>query len=654
MSQSKRIVEQATAKVIEAARQDEGDILVFLPGVGEIMQVARNLQLEADRHQWELLTLYGEMSAQDQDRVLARSPRRKLILSTNVAETSLTIDGVRIVVDSGWARVQRIDSGLGLDRLVLEPISQASAQQRAGRAGRTAAGICYRLWDEITDRSRAPFLEPEVLRVDLANAILHLLAWGERDVPAFPWVTAPRSSAVLQAKQLLEMLDAISQEQLTPLGASMLRLPVHPRIARFLLESQRLGNIQPGALAAALLSERDILDRQSKPNADFRRGTSQQSARLDSSCDVTDRVHALEQFIRTGGIATPFGTLKISAAKHTARVAEQFSSLMHADHEDHVERPGEGQAIQRALLSAYPDRLARRRAAGSPRALMVGGRGVKLDASSSVQRAELFICLDVDAASSEALVRLASAVQPEWLSTEHLREVDERFYNPTTSAVITRRRVYWLDLLLSETPIATPADEQTARLLSVEAAKQLTRLLPAKDRELQNWLARVQWLAQELPSSGLPCLEPEAMAEQLQGWCFGMRTLDEVKALPWKALLQGLLTPATRRLLEKEAPESVALPGGRRVWLQYEAGKPPVLAARIQDFFGMHETPRLAGGRVPLLLHLLAPNNRIQQITDDLASFWQNTYPSVRRELRGRYPKHAWPENPRDGHAKTS
>jgi ATP-dependent helicase HrpB len=277
---------------------------------------------------------------------------------------------------------------------------------------------------------------------------------------------------------------------------------------------------------------------------------------------------------------------------------------------------------------------------------MVGGRGVKLAPSSVVHLAELFICLDVDAGASEANVRMASAIEADWLPAEHLREVDECFFNPTQSAVVARRRVYWMDLMLSETPIATPLDAATARTLAVEAAKQFAKLLPAKDKGLHSWLARLQWLSEAIPEAGLPSLEPSRLAETIESWCYGMKSLDEIKELPWKSLLQGLLDSASRRQLESEAPESVSLPSGRRFTLQYEPGKPPVLAARIQEFFGLPETPRLAGGRIPLLLHLLAPNNRVQQITDDLASFWVNTYPTVRKELRGRYPKHAWPENP--------
>ncbi len=642
VSPSRRIVEQTSASVLDATRAHAGDVLVFLPGVGEIMQVARQLELEAEKQGWQLLTLFGDMSPNDQDRVLAPSSQRKVILATNVAETSLTIDGVTIVVDSGWSRVQRIDSSSGLNMLVLEPISRASATQRAGRAGRTAPGICYRLWDEATERGRVAHLEPEILRVDLAAAALQLLAWGEADYLKFPWITPPRESAWNTAVQVLEWIDAIdAQQRVTEMGKLLLHLPVHSRIARFLVETQRLKIPAAGAIAAAILSEREVFDSRvatTHPNNTVRRTT-------PHDCDLTQRVVLLQNFHKQSPLQTSFGTIKPEAAYNVRRVAEQFLKIVVGEFGKVDEAPL-GDQIQRALLTAFPDRVARRRAAGTPRGLMVGGRGVKIDSSSGVQQSELFICLDVDAGASEALVRKASAIDLSWLPMDHLREVDEKFFNPTQAAVVTRRRIIWIDLMLSETPVPTIADEVTARLLAAEGAKQFQRLLPAKDKELHSWLARVAWLSSANPELGLPSFDASELAELLEPWCSGLRSLDDLRNLPWKSLLPSLLDAHQRRTLESQAPETVTLPSGRQVYLQYEVGKPPVLAARIQEFFGLKETPRLAGGRVPLLLHLLAPNNRCHQITDDLASFWNNTYPTVRKELRARYPKHAWPESP--------
>lgn len=642
-SPSRRIVEQCVSTTRQAANSHPGDILVFLPGVGEIHQVARELMFDADREGWQLLKLYGDLPSEDQDRVLAPTRQRKVILSTNVAETSLTIENVRIVVDSGWARVQRFDPAVGLNMLVLEPIPNASAEQRAGRAGRTDAGVCYRLWDEITGRSRPAFLEPEVLRVDLTGAVLQLLCWGEADVANFPWLTPPSPQALEQALQTLHLLDAVDEKgQVTRFGRRMNELPVQPRLASLLLAGQAAGVTHSAALAAACLSERDIFDR---------RATRPPDGAAIVECDVTRQVIALQRFSQGRAADAGGEPIKAGAAQHVLRVARQLQSLLGSTAADEradkrADEHDPDQLLRQALLVAFPDRLALRRTAGQPRGLMVAGRGVKLDDASSVHKSELFLCLDVDAGGSEARVRKASAVEAQWLPAHLLTQRDERFFHPTAEAVVTRRRNFFLDLMLSETPIETPADQATAELLAKEAAERFERLLPPKDKALHSWLARVRWLANELPSAPLPSLATENLAKLISGWCFGLRKLDELKQLPWQALLQAELSPAGRKLLATQAPEDIKLPTGRVVLLQYETGKPPVLAARIQEFFGWSQTPRLAEGRAPLLLHLLAPNGRVQQITDDLASFWSTTYPVVRKELRGRYPKHAWPENP--------
>ncbi|MDX1927550.1 MAG: ATP-dependent helicase HrpB [Pirellulaceae bacterium] len=648
------LVAEQTAK---AATEQPGDVLVFLPGAGEIDQVARQLEGRAAREDWEVMRLFGEMSAQDQDRVLQPNARRKIILSTNIAETSLTIDGVRIVVDSGWARVQRVDPSLGLNCLELEPITKASAAQRAGRAGRTAPGVCYRMWDEVTHRSRPEHLEPEILRVDLAGAVLQLLCWGESKLigersegaanhenanGGFPWVTAPRESAIDLALQLLERIDAISAGQPTALGRRLVQLPVHPRLGRLLIEGHALKIPRSAALAAAMLSERDVFDRTAQAT-----GSRQPYTRTQHhhDCDVTNRLSMLQDFLRGRSGSSTAIAIKPGAARQVARIAEQLDQQVQQSLGRVTDEPLEDQ-LPRVLLAAFPDRLAKRRGPNDARGLMVGGRGVKLESSSGVRQAELFLCIDVDAGGSEASVRQASAIEPEWLPIEHLSQRDDRFMHPTQGTVVTRRRTYWLDLVIEETPIATPLDEATAELLAGAAVQQWHKVIPSDDKSLNSWLGRVRWLAEAMPDSDLPVLTPSGLRDSLIQWCYGMRSIDELKQLPWRSLLEGLLDANQRRLLQQNAPENFTLPSGRTVTLQYEVGKPPILAARIQEFFGLADTPRVAGGRVPLLLHLLAPNMRCQQITDDLASFWKNTYSVVRKELRARYPKHAWPENP--------
>ncbi len=645
---TKNIVESVSETVPEAAERGEGDVLVFLPGVGEILQVARNLHPLAQRRGWNVLPLYGDLAANEQDRVLAPSAQRKIILATNVAETSLTIDGVRIVVDSGWARVQRVDPAVGLNVLALEPISRASADQRAGRAGRTASGICWRMWDEVTHRSRAAYTDPEILRVDLAEAVLQLAVLGE-DPQRFPWITEPRGQTIDQAKELLERIGALADGQPTKLGRLLLKLPVHPRLARLLVEGHRLGITVPAAMAATMLSERDIFDRRGA-STDSRRGIpTRVVTRCD--CDISQRVLALQQFFQDGTQDWPMGSIRPGAANQVQRVANQLLEQVYRElgptDENEID-----DYLQRALLAAFPDRLAKRREPQKPKGLMVGGRGVRLDNGSGVTANELFLCIDVDAAGAEATVRQASAVDPLWLDLVNLREADERFVHPTQGTVLTRRRTYWLDLVIEETPIATPLDEQTAQLLAKHSMANWHRVFPTDHRPLVSFLSRVRWLSMALPDAGLPDLSEQGLQQKLVQWCWGLKSITEIRDLPWLDLVRSQLDSKQMQLLDHEAPENYQLPGGRRVALQYEIGKPPILAARIQDFFGLATTPRIAQGRVPLLLHILAPNNRCQQITDDLVSFWKNTYPTVRKELRGRYPKHAWPENPSAGTIK--
>ena len=309
-----------------------------------------------------------------------------------------------------------------------------------------------------------------------------------------------------------------------------------------------------------------------------------------------------------------------------------------------LEPPDE--ALLRALLSAFPDRVARRRQSGSRRGVMVGGRGVKLAPSSGVTESELFVCIDVDAGRTEILVRQASAVQRDWLPPHKLSTALEVAFDPETERVTARRRLRYEDLVLEEVAVGLPEGEETARVLAGAAAAQLERVLPPDDAPAGLYLLRLRCLRQWLPDLQLPAFDGEELRELLTYLCHGCRSFEELRRGPWLEAVQGRLTHTQRQAVEREAPERLAVPSGSRIALRYETGRPPVLAVRIQEVFGLRDTPRVAGGRVRVLLHLLAPNYRPQQVTDDLASFWANTYPQVRKELRARYPRHAWPEDP--------
>jgi ATP-dependent helicase HrpB len=632
---------QAVTRLLD---RTAGDLLVFLPGLHEIRQTARHLEPIAAERDLAVLPLHGDLPPEQQDAALLPQQRRKVVLATNVAETSVTVEGITGVVDTGLARTLVFDPGVGLDRLKLTPISRASAEQRAGRAGRTRPGVCVRLWSAGSHRSRPEQTEPEIRRVDLTGAVLELLSLGETDVQHFPWLEAPPEATVAQALTLLRRLGALDDGGVTELGRQMVRLPVHPRLGRLLLEGQRLGQSERVALAAALLSERDPFTRSlDDPRPDGRRAA--------TVSDVLDRVDALEQFERQGRTSTWLGTLHKSGARFVLHARDQLARSLRGRRSatpttNHQPPTSGDEAVLRSLLAAYPDRLARRREPGGRRGVMVGGRGVRLAPVSGVLETELFLCIDVDASQTETLVRQASAVERVWLPAEQVSVSIDVAFDTATERVTARKRVRFADLVLEETQAALPDGEQTARVLADAALAQLERALPPDDSAVGLYLTRLRCLREWLPELHLPAFDASDMGELLTWLCPGCRSFADLRKADWFQALQGRLTHAQRQAVEREAPERLEVPSGSRIALRYEVGRPPVLAVRIQEVFGLRETPRVAAGRVPVLLHLLAPNYRPQQVTDDLTSFWTNTYPQVRKELRARYPKHAWPEDP--------
>ena len=575
--------------------------------------------------------------------------RRKIVLATNVAETSVTVEGVTGVVDTGLARTLTFDAGVGLDRLRLTPISRASADQRAGRAGRTRPGVCVRLWSEAAQRGRPEQTEPEIRRVDLAGAVLQLLCLGETDVSRFPWLEPPPEATVAQALLLLRRLGAVDDNGVTRVGAD-----VWPG-CRFIRG-------WPGCLSregAAAAPERAAPDRRSAGGARSvcarlalpLRVAAKQS-RHGSGLGCAGRMWKRWRSLSApAAIDSPSGTLNRGAARFTLRARDQllrslrskFASLKCPAHDPADE------AVLRSLLAAFPDRLARRREAGSRRGVMVGGRGVCLAPSSGVTESELFLCIDVDAGRTETLVRQASAVERDWLPPELMSVAVEVEFDAADGAG---------DGI---------GGASVSRIWCLTKCKSPCRT--ARKRRASWRSAAGQRLDRVLPSAGFagrPCIARASAgcASGCRSWnCRSFDESDLRDLLSWlcvrSALLRGVaggrlaVSPARpadahsqRQAVEREAPERLSVPSGSRIALRYEPGKPPVLAVRIQEMFGLPETPRIAGGRVGVVLHLLAPNYRPQQVTDDLASFWTNTYPQVRKELRGRYPKHAWPEDP--------
>jgi ATP-dependent helicase HrpB len=647
-SPSSASVDEQTANGIVQllSRCSGGHLLGFLPGVGEIRQTSERLAELDLPSDIDIMSLYGELPLEEQQRVLAPSQRRKIILATNVAETSITIDGIAGVVDSGLMRINRLDARLGLNRLEVDRISKASAEQRAGRAGRTSSGVALRLWGEREHQMLRDFEVPEIARVELSQTILALLAIGETDIRNFPWFEPPPPLVLERALHLLNLLDATSNGRLTELGTHMSRLPLHPRLARLMVEGKRLGEPKRTALCAALLSERDPFRR--KP-------AGENKPEHQSNSDVLDRLDALESFSQKGLRHSLAGELLSGPAKQILRASDQlFKTMKDVDvsaagqpgTKDGVACSSADEAVMRALLVAYPDRVCKRRDAKSRRALMVGGRGVRLADESAVESAELFVAVDlIDTGQSESLVRTASAVQRSWLPQTHISQTIETLFDTTRQKVMAMRRVRFSDLIIEESPAPLPPEVDVSALLaeSVIARFDLSTLV---DEAGQKYLARVQCLREWIPELELPDFGSEPLKELLQDWCTGCTSVDDLRSNSLVSAIQMRLTHQQISEIDREAPESLPLPSGKRAKLEYEFGKPPVLAVRIQELFGTRETPRIARSRVSVLLHLLAPNFRVQQITPDLAGFWKNTYSDVRKDLRSRYPKHAWPEDP--------
>jgi len=661
------LAEAVRDAVGEALDATAGDVLVFLPGVGEIERAGAALGALAERRGLAVVPLYGDLPAERQDVALRPLARRRVVLATNVAETSVTVEGVTVVVDGGLARRLRYDPATGLDRLEVARISRAAAEQRAGRAGRQAPGLCIRLWPE-REHAALPAREtPEIARVDLASPALQLLAWGERDLAAFGWLEPPEPAALARALALLAELGAIGGARgLTADGRAMARLPVHPRLARLLVYGRARGVTSEAALVAALLAERDPF-RRPAPRA----GEARRAARTARS-DLLERADALEEFARRriagGVIGGPVGErLDLGAARFVLAAREQLVREVRQDaSDDDAHSSGErddaqgfgerDDALLSAIFAAFPDRLARRREPGSPRAVMVGGRGVRLAAESALADAavELFVAVDVEAPPSgggparqgaEALVRLASAVELEWLPPERLATAVEVEWDAERERVVAWKRTRYRDLVLAASEVPAASDD-AERLLAEAAAGRLESALPLADPGISSLLARVRSLRRWMPELGLPAFDDGELRGLLPALAAGRRSFAELRQAPLAAILLGALTREQRQALAREAPELLRVPSGREVRLVYEPGRPPLLAARIQEVFGWTAAPRLAAGRTPILLPLLAPNGRPQQVTDDLASFWRHGYPQVRKELRGRYPKHAWPEDP--------
>lgn len=629
----RRFADGVAGAVVQALRdEDAGDVLVFLPGAGEIRRVEAVLAEHPAARGITIAPLYGDLPAEAQDRAIKKGGvGRKVVLATAIAETSLTIDGVRVVVDGGQMRQPRFDPTSGMTRLVTLAVSRASADQRRGRAGRTAPGVCYRLWSEAEDRALQGYTAPEITEADLAPLALDLAQWGIADANQLAWLDPPPTAALAQARELLGELGAIDAAgRLTGHGRAMNRLAMHPRLAHMVLKARDLAL---GGLAcdlAALLGERDVV----KAERGCRDG------------DVRLRLDALrggDGSDRGRGLSVDRGAL--------ARVRQAAKEWRRRIGLKPGEENGDGRDAGIVLAFAYPDRIARRRPGGEPRYALSGGRGALFADPEPLSAEEWLVAGELDGDRREARIFLAAALTKADIEehfADSIRTEEAVAWDRRDEVVQARRQRRLFALVLDEQKL----DRAPPDLLSAAMAEGVRAMglacLPWND-ELMRLRERVAFLRHHDADGGWPDLSDQALLDGLEQWLApylsGITRRAHLTRLDLSQALRGLLPWEQARRLDELVPTHVTVPSGSRVPIDY-SGEIPVLAVRLQEMFGCADTPRIAGGKVALLLHLLSPARRPMQVTQDLASFWANAYHAVKADLKGQYPKHWWPDDP--------
>jgi ATP-dependent helicase HrpB len=654
--------EAAADEFERIARESEGDALIFMPGAYEISRTISAVRETRAGSQCLVLPLHGELPVADQDAAVARYEKRKVIVSTNVAETSLTIDGVRVVIDSGLARMARFDPYRGINTLLVEKISRASADQRAGRAGRTAPGRCVRLWTEREHFDRPAQELPEVKRLDLAEVVLTLKASGVDDVAKFRWLEAPETRSLERAETLLldlgaakapeeERADASDSpialpSRITPLGRRMLAFPAHPRYARMLLAAHELGCVPAAAHIAALTQGRNLLRRaEGKVMEEAREQTLGETAGSDFFI-LLRALHFAEQRNFNPQACRPLG-IHAPAAREASALADQFLRIARDEGLNVQSRAESDEALQRCVLAGFPDMVAMRLDAGTLRCALVHGRKGVL-ARESVVSAPLLVAAEVREVAMrgdvETLLTLATAVREEWLRElfpDGFRVKAEVFFDTTMRRVMARRQTQFRDLVLKSEPSEKVPLEQAAALLAREVESGACPL-KSWDNAVDQWILRLNQLAVWHPEFELPPIGAEDRHMLIEQICHGSTSYKEIKERDVWPTVRAWLSPMQQKILDDYAPERIELPNGRKAKIIYAAGVPPTIAARIQDLYGVTGELRISADRIPLVIQVLAPNHRPIQITQNLATFWKDSYPKVKQELQRKYPRHEW------------
>jgi ATP-dependent RNA helicase HrpB len=646
-----------------------GHMLIFMPGAYEIRKTIETVRREKWSREFEVLPLHGELPPGEQDRAVDPDGRRRIIVATNVAETSITIEGVTVVIDSGLARKAQFDAARGLNTLTIQKISQASAHQRAGRAGRTAPGLCVRLWSEADHAARPAHEVPEILRMDLAEVVLTLFASGVRDLTRFRWLEPPDPRSLDRALRLLRELGAVdpAADRITPLGRTLVRFPLHPRQSRVLEAGAAAGRLDEFALVIALLQGRPLFGRAgAAPPERFIEG--HEFSDLEPLLRGWDAARSVK-FDRDA--CTRLG-VNGAAAREAALLAQQLCRIASRQNQsnparrdlppplrDDMEVAGgsgeerDGRAIASAesfakiLLTGFSDQVARRTSLGGLACDVVGGRRGQIPKESLVRHSPLIVAAEmreVEGRDVQVLLTHCTAIEEEWLADlfrDDYRRTVEAMWDETQRRVLQKEKVVFRDLVLTTRQSGEPDPERAAEILAARVISGELKLT-AWDADVDQWIARLNCLAKWMPELDLPALTEDDRRFVIAQICHGAASYKEIKEKsPWNTL-RAWLGPQQTAWLDQHAPERLKLPDGRLGKIIYSETADPVISARIQQLYGLQETPRIAAGRVPLVISISGPNHRPLQLTKDLAGFWKNHYPKLKQELARKYPKHEW------------
>ena len=631
------------------AKGGEGDVLVFMPGGFEIAQTIEAIRHTSEAKGFILLPLHGELPPRDQDAAVARYGQRKVVVSTNVAETSLTIDGVRLVIDSGLARIARYDSNRGINTLLIEKISQSSSDQRAGRAGRTAPGVCMRLWSREEHSHRAVQELPEVKRLDLSEVVLTLKAAGVQDLRKFRWLESPDEQSLAHAEELLHDLGALDKNNsITPMGRKMLAFPLHPRYARMLLAAQEYGCVYQAALVAALTQGRDLLLRNCGKDVD--------SAREDllgekASSDFWILMRAWTFAEKSQFRVDACRKLGIHAvtARQVGPLFEQFLRIADKEGLDTKPREVKDEALQKCILIGFSDRIARRLDQGTLRCELVHNRRGVLARESVVQKSPLLVVAEIREIETRdkemnTILSLATAIETDWLRELFPEDIESDLhiqFDSTSKRVQAAELLKFRGLALSAKRVEPPPADAAAKILVDEIiAGRLP--LPNWDHSVEQWLARLNFLCTNCPELQLPPFTADDRQHIIGQLCHGAVSYKDIKEREVKPVVMSWLSQVQRELLDNHAPERLTLANDRTPKVNYETGKSPFISLRIQELYDVNQTPKIALGRVPVVVHILTPGMKPIQVTQDLASFWREHYPKIKSELARKYPKHFW------------